>query len=185
MATVQPSSEDVRVYECAILYPYPFNQKEENQLLKEIEEMFTDAGGKLVFKDAWGRRGLAYQIGGYGEANVVIYYYELEPKKLKEIDGQLRILKGVLRHLIVKPPKNYQIASYAGKFEQWKEDEKMAEERKVSEKEEKLKKQVLDKAKRQSAKPAKKEGADERPAKPAGDITQQLDKLISDKDLEI
>ncbi len=109
----------------------------------------------------------------------------MEPKKLKEVDGALRIQKGVLRHLMVKPPKNYQIGSYADKYEQWKEDTKMAEEKKVTDKEEKLKKQVLDKAKRQSAKPAPKADAAAKPAKPAGDIGKQLDKLISDKDLEM
>lgn len=183
MAMLQASSEDVRIYECAVLYPYPFSQKEEATLAKEIEQHFADAGAKLVFKDSWGRRGLAYKIGGFNEANIVIYYYEMEPKKLKEVDNALRIQKGVLRHLIVKPPKNYQVVSYSEKFEQWKEDDKLAEEKKAADKEEKLKKQVLEKAKRQSAKPAAKKDA---PApKPAGDIGTQLDKLISDKDLEM
>src|SRR5438874_124716 len=109
MPTLTPSSEDVRIYECCILYPYPLGQKEEAELLKEIEGLFADAGGKLVMKDAWGRRGLAYPIGGAVEGNYIVYYYELDPLKVKEIDGALRIMKNVDRHLLVKPPKNYQI----------------------------------------------------------------------------
>ncbi len=178
-----PSSEDTRVYECAVLYPYPINQKEEQELLKEVEAMFTDAGGKQMFKDPWGRRGLAYSIGGFSEANVIVYYYDLDPSKVKQIDGELKIQKGVLRHLIVKPPKNYQIVPYADAYDKWKEQSRVEDERRASEKEEKLKKQVVDKAKRQSTKPEGKKA--EVSDKPKADLTQQLDKLISDKGLDI
>ena len=195
MATIMPTSasaeatadrsEDTRVYECAVLYPYPIHQKEEQELLKAVEGLFDEAGGKLVLKDAWGRRGLAYTIGGYEEGNYVIYYYELDPSKIKEIDNQLKILKGVLRHLIVKPPKHYHIISYADQYVKWQEDEKLAGERIAREKEEKLKKQVLDKAKRQS-KVIEKKKPDAAPSdKPRADIGKELDKLISDADLGI
>lgn len=180
-----PQSEDTRVYECAILYPYPIAPKEEQQLLKDIEALFTEAGGKLMFKDPWGRRGLAYKIGGYDEANVIIYYYDLDPKELKEIENQLKITKGVLRHMVVKPPKGYSIASYADNYDRWKEKSRVEEERRAAEKEEKLKKQVVDKAKRAT----KAEKPERKPAdvsdKPKADLGSQLDKLVSDKDIEL
>lgn len=178
-----PSSEDVRVYECAILYPSPFNQKEENELLKGIEEIFDDAKATLILKDAWGSRGLAYKIGGFDEANVLVLYYEIDPSKIKEIDRQLSILKGVLRHLIVKPPKNYDIAPMAGRLDQWKEQLRMDRETRTREKEEKLRKQVVEKAKRAPAKP-KRAASEEKPM-PTETIEQGVDKLLSDTDLSI
>lgn len=183
MVSYTPSSEDVRLYEVAVLYPYPMNQKEESELLKSIDEIFAEAGSKLIFKDAWGRRGLAYKIGGFDEGNFVIYYFEIDPSKLDEIDEQLRILKGMLRHMIIKPPKKYQIAPYAESEKKWKEQNRLEGERKVQEKEDKKLKQVVDKAKRAPVRAKKEEGA----AKPVtGEaLTQQLEKLISDKDLEI
>lgn len=175
-----PSSEDVRVYECAILYPYPINQKEENELLKAIDEIFADAKATPILKDAWGSRGLAYKVGGFEEANVLVLYYEIDPSKIKEIDRQLSILKGVLRHLLVKPVKNYDIAPMAGRLDQWKEQVRVERETRIREKEEKKLKQVVEKVKRA---PAKKKVVEEKPM-PTETVEQGVDKLISD-DLNI
>lgn len=178
-----PSTEDGRIYECAVLYPFPMNQKEENELLKGVEEIFAEADAKLLLKDKWGQRGLAYKVGGFTEGNFVIYYYELDPLKLKEIDTQLRILKGVLRHMIVKPPKKYVIGPMADNLQKWKEQSRMEGEQRAQEKEDRLKKQVVEKAKRAGAKVEKKKT--EEKAAPTGTVAEGLDKLISDKDLEI
>lgn len=178
-----PSSEDVRVYETAILYPSPINQKEEKDLLKAVEEIFAEAKATVILKDAWGARGLAYKIGGFEEANVLVMYHEIDPSMIKEIDRQLSILKGVLRHLIVKPVKNYDIAPMAGRLDQWKEQVRVDRETRVREKEEKKLKQVVEKAKRA---PAKKKAApvDDKPM-PTETIEQGVDKLLSDTDLSI
>ena len=178
--------QEARLYEFCILYPYPFSQKEEQEMFKGIEEIFAEAGGKLVMKDLWGRRGLAYAIGRFMEGNYAVYYYELDPLKVKEVDQALKILKGVLRYLIVKPPKQYQVASYAEKFVKWQEDSKLDVERKAHEREEKLQRQVIERAKR-TAKPAAKKIETPIDAKPMSEeaIGKELEKLISDQDLNI
>lgn len=185
MVSYTPSSEDVRLYEVAVLYPYPMNQKEEAELLKGIDEIFADAGAKQIFKDVWGRRGLAYKIAGFEEGNFVIYYFEIDPSKLTEIDEQLRILKGMLRHMMIKPPKKYQISPYAESEKKWKEANRLEGERKVQEKEDKKLKQVVDKAKRAVPVRERSKKDDVKPAVTGEALTQELDKLISDKDLEL
>ena len=170
------SSEDVRVYETAILYPSPINQKEENELLKAIDEIYSDAKATLILKDAWGSRGLAYKVGGFDEANVLVMYHEIDPSKIKEMDRQLSILKGVLRHLIVKPVKNYDIAPMAGRLDQWKEQVRVEREVRIREKEEKKLKQVVEKTKR--AAPKKKPVAEK--AAPTESVAEGVDKLMSD-----
>src|SRR5262245_49834306 len=119
MPTLTASSEDVRIYECAVLYPYPLTQKQEQDLLKEVEGYFEEAGAKLVAKDPWSQRGLAYGVKGFSEGCFVIYYYEMDPLKVKEVDHSLKINKNVLRHLFVKPPKNYQILKYSELYQTW------------------------------------------------------------------
>jgi len=108
----------------------------------------------------------------------------MEPSKLKEIDQQLRILKGVLRHMIIKPPKKYVIAPTADSLQKWKEQSRMDVEQKAQDKEDKLKKQVVEKAKRAGAAKVEKKKTEEKAA-PTETIAEGLDKLISDKDLEI
>ena len=180
MPTLTPVGEDTRIYECAVLYPYALPQKEEAQIVKEIEGSFDEVGAKLIAKDAWGRRGLAYPIKGAKEANVTIYYYEMDPLKLKEVDQSMKISKGVLRHLFVKPPKHYQIVKYADAYEQWLKERESVDQKRSREKQEKLQEAVAAKARRKAqTKPVKKV------EKPTGamsgeDVTKSIDKLISD-----
>lgn len=177
------SSEDVRIYECAVLLAYPLTQKDEAALIKEVESYFTEAGAKQVSKDVWGRRGLAYPIKGSSEASVTIYYYEMDPLKVKEIDNNLKIAKGVLRHMFVKPPKGYQITKYGDKYEQWMKERESVDQKRARERQVKLEEQVAAKAKRRLKTTEKKS-----PERPVGPISEQaisegIDKLISDDTL--
>lgn len=177
MATLVASSEDVRIYECAVLYPYALPQKEEAQIVKEIEGYFAEVGAKLIAKDAWGRRGLAYAIKGATEANVTIYYYEMDPLKLKEVGHNMKISKGVLRHLFVKPPKHYQIVKYADTYEQWLKERESVDQKRTREKQEKLQEQVAAKARRK----VQTKKVETKAAPVSGEVlTEQIDKLITD-----
>ncbi len=180
MADLVASSEDVRIYECAILFPYALPQKEEAALIKEIEGYFEEVGAKMIAKDAWGRRGLAYSIKGAKEANVTIYYFEMDPLKLKEVDQNLKISKGVLRHLFVKPPKHYQIVKYADTYEQWIKERESVDQKRTREKQEKLQEQVASKARRKAQ--MKTEKKPETKAAPISEeaIAEGIEKLISD-----
>ncbi len=179
MPTLVASSEDVRIYECVVLYPI-LSQKEESTLLKEIDALFAEAGATLVSKDAWGRRGLAYNIKGQNEGNFIVYYWEMDPLKLKEVDQQLMIMKNIMRHMFVKPPKNYQVVKYSEAYETWLKERETLDQKKMREKEEAAKERLAKRAQVQSKKPVKK--AEEKPAAPMKqeELTEQLDKIISD-----
>jgi len=186
MPSLTPASEDTRIYECAVMYPHGLTQKEESDLVKEIEELFTEAGAKQVAKDVWGRRGIAYSVKGHTEANYIIYHYDLDPAKLKEIDQSLRIMKGVLRHLLVKPPKNYQVVKYSETYEEWQKTRESVDEVRAREKEEKVKEQVARKAKRQVEKTSERKKTDEdRGPLQEEQLSRKLDELISDDPVDI
>ena len=185
MPTLIESSEDVRVYEIAVMYQPDLDQKSESTLLKEVEEHFADAQGKLLFKDPWSKRGLAYKIRGFSDAKFVIYYYEMAPDKLRELDRQLRLLKGVLRHLILIPPKGYEAVSYEDKYQQWLKTRESISDVRLRKKEEKLKQTVTAQAKRTTKRMETK--AKEAPKGPLKvlELEKQLEKLISDDDLKL
>jgi ATPase subunit of ABC transporter with duplicated ATPase domains len=136
----------------------------------------------LIAKDAWGQRGLAYPIRKNREGNFVIYYYELSPAKVKEIDRQLRILPNVLRHLVVKPPKHYEIVRYAERYEQWLKERSAAEETRQKEEERRLQKKVAERAKIQ-AKRVETKKKEITSTLEESDLTQKLEELISDDTL--
>lgn len=185
MPTLVPSNEDVRVYEFAVMYKPDLDQKAESTLLTEIEGHFAEAQGKLLFKDPWSRRGLAYRIGGYDEAKFVIYYYELPPASIRELDRQLRLQKGVLRHLMVLPPKGYEAVSYESKYNDWMKNRETIADVRSRQKEEKLKQTVVDQAKRVSKRMETKTKDVPKKVLKMQDLDSQLDKLISDSDLKL
>ena len=180
---------DLRLYECAVLYPFPLPQKEEKEILNGVEEIFKDTGAKEVAKDLWGRRGLAYSIKGHTEGAFAIYHLEIDPGKVKEVNEALRIAHGVLRHLLIKPPAGYQITKYSEGYEKWLKERETVEEHREAEKEEELQRRVSDKAKRQA-----KRVEEEKKEKPLAEketlieedkFTEELEKLISDDELDI
>lgn len=180
MPTLAPIGEDTRIYECAMLYPCGLSQKEEAALMKEIDAYFQEVGAKLVAKDVWGRRGLAYPIKGVKEANITIYYWEMDPLKLQEVDRNLKINKSVLRHLFVKPPKHYQIVKFSDAYEQWIKERESIDQKRARERQTQLEERVAIKARRKAQ--IKPEKQSEKPTeKMSGeDITKHIDKLITD-----
>lgn len=185
MVKLIPSSEDVRVYEIAVMYQPDLQQNVEVDLHKEIEQTFTDAGGKLLFKDPWTKRGLAYKIKGYTDAKFTIYYYEVDPAKMREVDGALRLQKGVLRHLIVIPPNGYEATSWEEHYQHWLKNRVTVKEQRSRDKEEKLKQNVIERSKRETKKTQEKEKAVPRMAMKKEDIASKLDKMISDEDIAL
>lgn len=180
MPELAATGEDTRIYECAVLYPYPLTQKDEAALMKEIDAYFHEAGAKLVAKDAWGRRGLAYPIKGATEANVTIYYWEMDPLKLKEVDQSLKISKGVLRHMFVKPPKHYQIVKYADTYEQWLKERESIDQKRARERQAVLEEKVAAKARRKAQTKVEKKPAAPAEKMSGEEVTKSIDKLISD-----
>lgn len=182
------TDEDVRVYEFCVLYPSNLSQKEESTLLSDVEKTIEEQGGKQISKDTWGKRGLAYKIKGHEEGNFVVYHYELAPEAVIEIDESLRILPNVLRHIVVKPPKGYEIVKFSEGYESWLKEREQEGERKQREKEQRLAEKVAEKAKRQAKRvAAKKDDEADKPVQKADkkQISDELDKLISDDDLDI
>ncbi len=181
-------TEDVRIYEFCVLYPSNLSQKDEAALVKAVESIIEEQGGKQVSKDVWGKRGLAYSIKGNTEGNFIVYHYELDPSKLREIDESLRITPNVLRHIVVKPPKGYAIVKFSKQYVDWLESREHEEDRRKREKEQHLQDRVAAKAKRQAARVTKQKDDAVPEVKPVADkkkISEELEKLISADDLDL
>ncbi len=187
MPTLVPSSEETKIYELCVMTQPDLMEKAEAQLTKDIDALLLEVGAKVVFKDSWGKRGLAYKIGGHMEGKFTVYYIDADPSKIRALDTALRLEKGVLRHLIVIPPKGYEAVSYAAKYEEWLKNRETVTEMRAREKAEKVEERVKAKAKveakRMEAK--KKEKKAPAPKMSAGSIDTELDKLLSDSDLSI
>ncbi len=187
------SSEDTRVYECAVLFPANLSDKEYQDALKEIESLFTEKGATLIHKDEWGRRGLAYKIKGHTEGKYVVWHWEMEPKHIRDTEAALLIEKMVLRHLLIRVDDGYEIQNWSVLFKEWLEQREKEEEEAEKEREEELKKKIVQKVAKkapaatpvveQATEPSNKAEVAEEVSEE--ELGEKLDEIISDEDLKL
>lgn len=67
----------------------------------EIENSLKKLKVKVVGRDDWGTKQLAYLIKKHDEARIIYYVIEAEPKASLLLRDRLRIEHGVLRWLLV------------------------------------------------------------------------------------
>jgi small subunit ribosomal protein S6 len=180
MPTFTPSSDEVRLYETVVLLPVTLSEKELKEATSEVEDIFTERGGKKLHKDEWGRQGLAYPIRKHREGQYIVYLFELAPSSLSSVDAALRLEKNVLRHLVVKVPKNYEVSTFAERFDAWEKDQERAKEQEEKDREEAVKQKLAKRPVCAAPPPA----APSTPADGAS-IEEKLGEIISDEDLKL
>jgi small subunit ribosomal protein S6 len=102
-----------RTYELIYILKPEANEQEVADLQAQIEAVIQRLGGTLEKTDAWGRRRLAYEIGKHKEGFYVLHVISGSGELMKEIDRRLRVIDGILRHLVVRVDERQQVAERA------------------------------------------------------------------------
>ena len=89
-------------YELAALF-HPDLEIDLDKANAQIEKLVADAGGTITATDSWGKRKLAYAIGGHEHAVYVFYTLEMPGSGVKVLNNALNISDEVIRFLISKP----------------------------------------------------------------------------------
>lgn len=91
----------MKEYELTVLI-HPDLETDLDAPLSAVRELVTSNGGKIVSEDTWGKKRLAYKIGGQDFA---VYHYmevELPAEAPLKISNTLNITDSVIRYLLVK-----------------------------------------------------------------------------------
>lgn len=88
-------------YELAILL-HPDLEIDLNAPLKKIEDQVAKVGGKVLARDDWGKRKLAYPILKQNFGVYVFYKLELPANKVVDLEKSLQITDEVIRSLLVR-----------------------------------------------------------------------------------
>ncbi len=88
-------------YELVLLFQ-PKLESDQAPALKKVAKIITDNGGEIVNEEDWGRKELAYKIGGETHAIYHIYTLNLPAEAPNKISSVLNITDEVLRHLLTK-----------------------------------------------------------------------------------
>ena len=98
-------SPEARLYEMMIVVAPTVGEEGLPQVVERVSGYIVTNGGSVEtfnHDNPWGRRRLAYPIQNYQDAFYVLYYFELAPAAIDEIERDLRLDEQIIRHLIVK-----------------------------------------------------------------------------------
>jgi small subunit ribosomal protein S6 len=96
MATLPP------IYDLMLLLATSVEDEQRAKILADTEQAIADGGGKIEVKQAWGVRGLAYEINHIGDAEYHLLQFSGPPALVGTLSYNLKITDGVLRHRIIK-----------------------------------------------------------------------------------
>lgn len=91
-------------YEILFLIDPSLESSDLSNLIGEIEKIL---GGKIVKKDHWGKKELAYEIKKNKKADYHLYYVETNSENIFALKDMLAINKKVLRQLILRHEKKW------------------------------------------------------------------------------
>ncbi len=91
-----------RQYELVYLVSPQATEQDVTDLHAQVEATITRFGAQLAKTENWGRRKLAYEIGGHKEGTYVLEVIDGSGDVMKEIDRRLKVNEQVLRHLVVR-----------------------------------------------------------------------------------
>jgi small subunit ribosomal protein S6 len=88
------------LYELVVLL-HPDLEIDVEAPIAKIEALIETVGGKVVKRDNWGKKRLAYRIKRQDFAIYVYFEVELEPTAVRQLENTILITEEVLRHLLV------------------------------------------------------------------------------------
>lgn len=90
----------MREYEVAVIL-HPDLEIDLEAPLERLNELFKRVGARVIKRDDWGKRKLAYPIDRQTFGVYVFYRVECEPDKTAELERNLGLMEEVVRHLLI------------------------------------------------------------------------------------
>ena len=72
------------------------------QVIAEINAIFTDKGGSILEVNEWGIRDLAYEINDFKKGYYVKFVVNASKESAAEYDRICNIKEDIIRHILVK-----------------------------------------------------------------------------------
>lgn len=77
--------------------------------IEKLKKFITDLEGKITHEDIWGIKNLAYTIKKEERGFYIVFNFELDPAKIKELKDEIMLEQIILRYMLLKAPKYYEL----------------------------------------------------------------------------
>jgi small subunit ribosomal protein S6 len=94
-----------KTYELMVLL-HPDLELDAEAPISKVEGLVTAVGGKIIKRDNWGKKRLAYKIAKQDFAVYVYFEVQLDPVQVRELENTILITEEVLRHILVQHEEN-------------------------------------------------------------------------------
>lgn len=91
----------IRKYEACFLLRADLSDEDVEKEIQFIESLIVKNEGKIVNKELWGRKNLAYLIQKRKEALYCIFYFEVSSSSIKSMKESFNKREQILRYLIL------------------------------------------------------------------------------------
>jgi len=91
-----------RKYEGCFLIRADIPEEEISKEVAFIEEKISGSGAKIVRKELWGKKHLAYPIKKKSEAIYYLFYFNASPETMLIAEPQMRRRENILRYLFLQ-----------------------------------------------------------------------------------
>ena len=89
-------------YESVFIARQDISAPQVESLTEELSKLIEEQGGKVVKKEYWGLRSLAYKIRKNRKGHYVLYGIDAPSSAVQELERRMRLNEDVLRYLTVK-----------------------------------------------------------------------------------
>jgi small subunit ribosomal protein S6 len=95
----------LRDYEILYIARPELDEEQLQAAIATVNTLIESLGGATQKTDVWGRRRLAYEVQHLREGQYVLTDFQIDPARVPELEGTLKISDTVFRHLVVRKPE--------------------------------------------------------------------------------
>lgn len=88
-------------YELMVIIKPILTEEERLKVQKKFQAHIEKLAAKVTQTDVWGKRHLAYEISDHKEGYYIVYKIEMEPGKVAELEGYIKLNDAFIRHILI------------------------------------------------------------------------------------
>jgi len=93
---------ETRNYELMFIAAPELAEDDLDAVLQRVQRYLESAEAQVASFKSWGLRRLAYSIKGQREGRYYLVQFTASPEVVNDLDRNLRLVEGVLRHLVTR-----------------------------------------------------------------------------------
>ncbi|OGY49537.1 MAG: 30S ribosomal protein S6 [Candidatus Buchananbacteria bacterium RIFCSPHIGHO2_02_FULL_45_11b] len=96
-------------YELLYLVSAAYPEEDLAAIKEKVKDLIKKFEGQITFEDSFGKKKLAYPVKKAFHGYYLLYEFDLEGEKLKDLNNNLKLANEILRHIVVsKKPQSAQ-----------------------------------------------------------------------------